>query len=237
MRASASTRRSRRARRVGRRGRRPRRRRAGRAAVTGAAADAAHGRRRRSTSRATSDTTLEVTKRRPARTATSTCPMNKTIGLLLTPSTRRRVARDRPAASSPRDLSWPRAGEPRGGADQGGRRDRDPRARAAVGAPPAAQGHATRSARRASAVGLDSARAVRARPGRRRGSDGRRHRSGGRGLRPACLAPRRGAGRGRSRARRDAEEPGQARREGRRRSRTTCSRAWSPSTTSSPPIS
>ena len=163
-------------------------------------------------------------------------PLNKAIGLLLARAPDGAWLASACSVVAPGPLVA-EGGKPRGAADQGVRRDRDPRARAAVGADPAAQGHATRSARRASAVGLDSARALRARPGRRRGSDGRRHRAGGRGLRPTCLAPRRGAGRGRSRARHDAEEPAASSPRRAAPIPTTCSRAWSPSTTSYPPIS
>ena len=62
-----------------------------------------------------------------------------------------------------------------------------------------------------------SARCVSARPRRGRGPDGRRHRAGRRGIRPAGDDPRRRAGRGRARARGDREEPREARGEGRRR--------------------
>ena len=65
---------------------------------------------------------------------------------------------------------------------------------------------------------LGSKYAVRARSRRRGGPDGRRHRAGRRGLRPSRLAPRRRARRDRARPRGDAQEPGEARREGRRRS-------------------
>src|SRR3989442_14251237 len=60
---------------------------------------------------------------------------------------------------------------------------------------------------------IPSPREIRARVGGRRRSDGGRHRAGRGGLGPACLAVRAGAGSSRARARDDAQEPGQARRE------------------------
>ncbi len=76
-------------------------------------------------------------------------PLNKAIGLLLTRAPDGAWLASACSVVAPGPLVA-EGGKPRGGRDQGARRDRDPRARAAVGAPPASQGHATRSARRAS---------------------------------------------------------------------------------------
>ena len=147
------------------------------------------------------------------RIATWMCRADEPVGLLLTQRSRRSVARDGVQRRRVPDRSSPRVGS-RVAAS----------IKVVVGIVILAlvllwalrrlsQGHASRSPGRTRA--LDSARAVRARSGRRRGTDGRRHRAGRRGLGSACLASRRAAGSSRAGAGDDGEEPRQARGEGR----------------------
>ena len=142
-------------------------------------------------------------------------PMDKTVGLLLTRAPDGAWIATACSVVEPGPLVA-EGGEPRGGIDQGRSRDRHPR-RSSCSGPYAGSASAEPApTSRAHPGRRYSAREVRARPRRRGRPDGRRHRAGGRGLRAARLAPRRGAGSGRAGARRNAEEPRQARREGRR---------------------
>ena len=93
---------------------------------------------------------------------------------------------------------------------------RPARARARARSPPPSPAHTRRRCRsRCSLPRVE----LRARPRRRRGADGRRHRAGRRRVRPPRVAARSVPRRDRARARGDAQEPRAARGEGRRAGR------------------